>query len=80
MPETTVRRVAIQALERGKLADMLLDSDGPLPARAVNALVSTIATLPPVKQRVARSQLRSQFVEVMLDVMQGTPLRWLSRL
>jgi ferredoxin len=80
VPETTVRRLAIQALERGKLQDMLLDADGPLPTRATTAFLSTIAGLPPVKQRVARSQLRSHFVEVMIDVMKGTPLKWLSRI
>ncbi len=80
VPQTTVRRVAIMALERGKLADLLIDTDGPIPVRAFAGLLSTIANLPPVKQRVASSQLRSRFVDAMLGGMKLTPLAWLQKI
>jgi ferredoxin len=80
VPETTIRRVALMAIERGKLQDMLLDVDGPLPSRAFATLVRTISQLPPVKQRIARSQLKSQAVEAMLGGLKSTPLMWLTKL
>jgi ferredoxin len=80
VPETTAKRVALMALERGKLADFLLDADGPLPVRSLTALLSTLSSLPPVKRRMAESQLASRFVDVMLDGMRSPRMRWLSRL
>jgi NAD-dependent dihydropyrimidine dehydrogenase PreA subunit len=80
VPESTAKRVTLMALERGKLQDLLIHHEAPIPARALSAVLRTIAELPPVKRRVARSQLNSRFLDMLLSGMKSTPMRWLARL
>jgi ferredoxin len=80
VPETTVKRVALMAIERGKLQDLLIHHEGPLTARALSTILRTIASLPPVKQRMARQQLSSRFADMVFAGIKSTPMRWLTRL
>jgi NAD-dependent dihydropyrimidine dehydrogenase PreA subunit len=80
VPESTVKRVALMAIERGKLQDLLIHHEGPLPARALSTILRTIASLPPVKQRMARQQLSSRFADMIFAGLKSSPMRWITRL
>jgi len=66
-PDGAVSRVLTMAIEQGKLAELLLDPDDGLTARAAGLLVSALLRLPPAKQLLARESLRSRFVDALLS-------------
>ncbi len=65
VPETTIERVMIMALERGKLQELIFDGDG-ISARALRALTKAVLRLPPVKRKMAEAQLRSRFISALV--------------
>jgi len=64
-PENVMEKIALQAIERGKLQELLFNDPGKLSHRTLGALLRTIARLPPAKQALASRQLRSRFVSLM---------------
>jgi len=68
IPADTMERVALMAIERGKLGDLLLDNVGsklgPLAATSLRVLEK----MPPWKMAMANEKIRSKFVSTMLGV------------
>ncbi len=64
-PDNVMEKIALQAIERGKLQELLFNDPGKLSHRTLGALLRTIANLPPAKQVLASRQLKSRFVSLM---------------
>ena len=67
-PDNVMEKIALQAIERGKLQELLFNDPGKLTHRTLGALLRTIANLPPAKQAMASRQLKSRFVSLMTGV------------
>jgi ferredoxin len=65
-PETSVERMALQALERGTLQNLLFNDPSRLTHRTLGAIFKALLNLPPAKQLLARRQLKSRFVDALL--------------
>ncbi len=64
-PDTVMEKIALQAVERGKLQDLLFNDPGRLSHRTLAALLRTVLNLPPAKQALANRQLKSRFVALL---------------
>lgn len=64
-PDNVMEKIALQAIERGKLQELLFNDPGKLSHRTLGALLRTLAKLPPAKQALASRQLKSRFVSLM---------------
>ena len=64
-PENVMEKIAVQAIERGKLQELLFNDPGKLSHRTLGALLRTLVKLPPAKQALANTQLKSRFVSLM---------------
>ncbi len=67
VPADTMERVAVMAIERGKLGDLLYDNVGSGLGRAVAHSLSLIERMPPWKAAMAIKPLRSVFLDKALD-------------
>lgn len=65
-PVTSVHRILLMALERGRLQDILFDNPLAQGHRAMAAIVGAILRLPPVKRALASKQLHSRYLEKAL--------------
>jgi hypothetical protein len=54
------------AIERGKLQHLIFDNRVLFSHRAMAAVLGVILKLPPIKQSLANTQLRSRFVDYLL--------------
>jgi len=72
-PESMMEKIMIQALERGKLQNLLFDDSRRLSHRVLNTLVRVVLTLPPSKALLAREQVKSRFVRLAMDGFKSTP-------
>ncbi len=70
-PVNTIHRVALMALERGQLQDLIFDNKVLFSHRALGALLGVILHLPPVKRLMATEQVRSQFLAALASRMDG---------
>ena len=66
VPENTIERVVRMSLERGRLAELLVDGGDRLGTRFLRLALSAITRLPPAKQLLASEQVRSRFVRAAL--------------
>lgn len=62
MPENTVERVILQALERGTLQNFLFNNPNLASHRFLRAVVSVFFALPPVKRVIMGNTFRSRFL------------------
>jgi hypothetical protein len=67
-PENTFERYVAMAIERGKLADLLLEDVESLPMQAVGRVVKLLEAAPPVKAALAIAPLRSAFLSAALPL------------
>ncbi len=65
-PLDSTHRVVEMAIERGKLADLIVNEQALRSHRAMAAILGVILALPPIKQVLANRQLRSRYVEAMI--------------
>jgi len=65
-PLNSVHQVVEMAIERGKLQNLIFDNQVLLSHRAMSAVLGVILKLPPVKQAMASSQIKSRFVEALV--------------
>jgi ferredoxin len=65
-PETIFDRVAVMAIERGRLADTIFDSPAQLSHRALGRLVGVLEKSPPFKAAMAIRPLRSAFLDAIV--------------
>jgi ferredoxin len=66
-PVNTAHRVVLQALERGSLPELIFDQPASPSHRALAAILGVLLRLPPMKQALASRQLRSTYLELLLD-------------
>jgi ferredoxin len=65
-PVDSVHRTVLMAIERGKLQHLIFDNRVLFSHRAMAAVLGAILKLPPIKQTLANTQLRSRFVDYLL--------------
>ena len=65
-PVNSVHRFVIQAIERGKLQNLLFDNQAYTSHRAMGAVLGAILKLPPVKRAMAKKQMDSRYVDALL--------------
>lgn len=65
-PVNSTQRVVLMAIERGRLQDLIFDSRVLFSHRAMAAILGVILKLPPVKQIMAKSQMKSRYVEALI--------------
>lgn len=66
-PLNSAHRVVLMAIERGKLQNLIFDNHVLFSHRALAALLGVIFKLPPAKQILASKQMRSRYLEKMLE-------------
>jgi Pyruvate/2-oxoacid:ferredoxin oxidoreductase delta subunit len=66
IPQDTMERVALMAIERGKLGDLLYDNVGSRLGHFAAAALRAVEKLPPWKAAMANDKLRSTFIATML--------------
>jgi ferredoxin len=65
-PANTAHRTVMMAIERGRLAELLVDGQATYGHRAVAALLGAVLKLPPLKQALASRQVRSRYLDRLL--------------
>jgi ferredoxin len=66
-PRDTALRVVAMAIERGNLADVVFDDRTLLHHRALGAALGAVLRLPPVQRSLARSQVKSVYLERLVE-------------
>lgn len=66
-PANSVHRFVVQAIEKGKLAELIFDNKAFASHRAMAAVLSTILKLPPIKQAMASKQMKSIYLDKLLS-------------
>jgi ferredoxin len=66
-PVSSVHRVVMMAIERGKLHNLIFDNQVLLNHRALAAVLGVILKLPPVKQAIASRQFKSRYLAGLLE-------------
>ncbi len=67
-PVNSAHRTVLMALERGKLQDLIFDNQAMASHRAMAAILGVILELPPVKQTLAKRQMRSRYLDRLLGI------------
>jgi ferredoxin len=65
-PLNSTHRFVLQAIERGRLQDLIFDNRALASHRAMAAILGVILRLPPVKQAMASRQMRSRYLEKLI--------------
>jgi len=66
-PVDSARRILLMAVERGKLENLIFDTQALRSHRAMASILGAILKLPPVKRVLASSQLRSRYLDRLID-------------
>ena len=66
-PETTFDRIVAMAVERGKLADLIMDNSDGLGFMALGRVVQVLEKLPPYKAAMAVRPLKSVFLNAIVS-------------
>ena len=66
-PVNSTHRVVLMAIERGKLQNLIADTQALWNHRAMAAIVGVILKLPPLKQALASKQMRSRYLEYIIS-------------
>lgn len=69
-PVNGAHRIVMMAIERGKLQDLIFDNRVLWSHRALAAVLGVILRLPPIKQVLASKQMKSRYLETLLERMQ----------
>ena len=64
-PYNTAQRMAMMAIERGTLQDLIFDNHVLWSHRAMSTLLGVILKLPPIKQVMATEQVKSRYLEAL---------------
>ena len=65
-PVSSVHRVVIMAIERGKLQNLIFDKQVMFSHRAMAAVLGVILKLPPLKQALASRQFKSRYLDALI--------------
>jgi ferredoxin len=66
-PMNSVHRVVVMAVERGNLQNLIFDNQAMWNHRAMAAILGVILGLPPVKQVMATRQMKSRYLEALIQ-------------
>lgn len=66
-PANSMHRIVLMAIEKGKLQNLIFDKQSFASHRAMAAMLSAILKLPPVKQTLANQQIRSRYLERLIE-------------
>jgi len=66
-PVDGIHRVVAMAVERGKLQNLIFDQQALFSHRAMAAILGAVLRLPPLQRAMARSQLRSRYLDRLLS-------------
>jgi len=66
-PLNSAHRVVVMAIERGKFQNLIFDQQALWNHRAMAAILGVIVKLPPLKQVLASNQLKSRYLEYLLE-------------
>ena len=66
-PATSVHRVVLMAIEKGQLPNLIFDNRGLTSHRAMAAILSSILKLSPVKKAMASEQMKSVYLDKLLN-------------
>lgn len=66
-PVNTTHRIVLQAIEKGKLPELIFDNKALLSHRAMASVLSAILKLPPVKKAMASKQMKSVYLDKLLS-------------
>ena len=69
-PLNGMHRAVIMAIERGKLQHLIFDNRVLLSHRALAAVLGVILKLPPLKQALASQQVKSRYLEALINHME----------
>jgi ferredoxin len=67
-PVNSSHRTVLMALERGRLQNLIFDNQALASHRAMAAILGVILELPPVKQTLAKRQMRSRYLDRLLAI------------
>jgi len=70
-PLNGTHRAVIMAIERGKLQHLIFDNRVLLSHRALAAVLGVILKLPPLKQALASQQVKSRYLEALINRMEN---------
>ena len=68
-PLNATHRFVVMAIERGKLQNLIFDNQVLWSHRALAAVLGVILKLPPVKQILASKQVKSRYMENLINWM-----------
>ncbi len=74
-PVNTAHRVLLMAIERGTLQHIIFDNQVLYSHRALAALLGALFKLPPVKRMLAGRQLKSRYLETLIDRFRWQPIQ-----
>ena len=66
-PLNSTHRAVLMAIERGKLQNLIFDVQAQWNHRAMAAILGVILRLPPLKQALASRQMKSRYLEYLLE-------------
>ena len=66
-PLNGTHRAVVMAIERGKLQNLIFDNQVLWSHRAMAGLLGTILKLPPIKQTLANQQIKSRYLETLIQ-------------
>jgi Pyruvate/2-oxoacid:ferredoxin oxidoreductase delta subunit len=66
-PRNGAHRAVLMAVERGKLQELIFDNQVLWSHRALSAVLGAILRLPPVKRALATEQVRSRYLEALVE-------------
>jgi ferredoxin len=78
-PDSMMEKLMIQALERGKLGNLLFDDPSRTSHRALGSFVTMLLNLPPAKLALANEQVKSRFVRAMVGGFTKSPQGWIAK-
>lgn len=70
-PLDGAHRVVAMAIERGQLQDLIFDNRVLWSHRALAGVLGAILKLPPIKQALAREQVKSRYLEALINRVNG---------
>jgi len=73
-PLNSAHRAVVMAIERGKLQHLIFDNQVLWSHRALAGVLGIILKLPPLKQALASTQVKSRYLEALVKFMQGAPI------
>jgi len=66
-PLNAVHQAVVMAIERGKLQNLIFDNQALMSHRFMAAILGTILKLPPIKQLMASEQVKSRYLDALLQ-------------